>query len=634
MISPDSWDLGSAADDSGPNPTQPAQDHTPEDSNHSIDTRDSSLEIMTQPSVMLSSGSGEKVFVGNTAAISFLQFLQKTLERHIGRSGFTDAQESRRLFEAETVDTGSSHFYDRLSVEDKTAYIQYFFDTSNGLLDLYTWEEVCRLLNMESQTSTQGRSPTLSFLSPLESASLYLMVAIGAQCYGPTKDAVVWAAELFSYARKIAFAQMLESPSLDLVRVFLLMAFYMFGACRRNSAFMYLGCASRAADILGLHEAAQHKHMPASTRNARLRAAKSIRVFDVVCSSILGRSSSTPSLRPGHSSYVSDSTDDGSDVVYRALALGATYEIASVLDTAVKKSAEGELDTDTAESLVLALQQRSRNFPSILRKVNEDKSNSSRHTIIGNVHVSGAYYFSVILVTRQFLIQHIVPQLSDVSGPPQNHDLAGKAKVDQLADACIEAATFMAHMCHQVMRSGHLLGNMCILKAWIFATGLVLGFSLLVEDSSNASERRTAFLKSLQVLGELRHLSPQAEQYYNILSSFHQAIKAYKERTQRRKRASRGTLVDCVFLPEGTGDITEPEAITTQLPSPEMTMQDLSSVEWLENLPLDVLNDTEPMDPSLMGDSDVIMRMLWESERFALDYPAGMLPEADCTILC
>lgn len=60
MISPDSWDLGSAAEDSGPNPAQPVQDCTPEDSNHSIDTRGSSLEIMTQPSVMLSSGSGEK----------------------------------------------------------------------------------------------------------------------------------------------------------------------------------------------------------------------------------------------------------------------------------------------------------------------------------------------------------------------------------------------------------------------------------------------------------------------------------------------------------------------------------------------------------------------------------------------
>lgn len=196
----------------------------------------------------------------------------------------------------------------------------------------------------------------------------------------------------------------------------------------------------------------------------RLRAAKSIRVFDVVCNSILGRSSSTPSLRPDQSSYTTDGSSNAADVAYRAMALGATYEITAVLDTAVKRSAEDELDVDTAESLVLSLQQKSRNFPSVLRSSDNEGSTGSRHSIIGNMHVSGAYYFSVILVTRQFLIKHIVPQLSEGSGSFQHQDLAEKSKIDQLADACIEAATFMAHMCHQVMRSGHLLGNMCILK--------------------------------------------------------------------------------------------------------------------------------------------------------------------------
>lgn len=169
-------------------------------------------------------------------------------------------------------------------------------------------------------------------------------------------------------------------------------------------------------------------------------------------------------------------------------------------------------------------------------------------------------------------------------------------------------------------------------RAWIFATGLVLGFSLLVDDAADLPERRTAFLKSLHVLGELRHLSPQAEQYYGILSSFHQAIKAYKERSHRKKRASRGTLVDCVFLPDGTGDVNEHEAIATQLPSPEMTMQDISSADWLDSLSLDMSNETEPVDLTLMGDNDIIMRMLWESERYAMDYPAGMLPDMESNI--
>ena len=183
----------------------------------------------------------------------------------------------------------------------------------------------------------------------------------------------------------------------------------------------------------------------------------------------------------------------------------------------------------------------------------------------------------------------------------------------------------------QILHLGNRVTN-CFDRAWLFATGLVLGFSLLVEDVTNASERRTAFTKSLRVLGELRHLSPQAEQYYNILSSFHKAIKVYKERTQHKKRASRGTLVDCIFLPDVTNDINESEADAAQLPSPEMTMQDVSSGDWLDSLPLDTFNDPEPMDPLLMGDNDVIMRMLWESEKFALDYPIGMLPDADIDI--
>lgn len=62
---------------------------------------------------------------------------------------------------------------------------------------------------------------------------------------------------------------MLEDPTVNLVKAFVLMAFYMFGACRRNSAFMYLGVAAKSADILGLHAAAQHKLIPKAERDSR-----------------------------------------------------------------------------------------------------------------------------------------------------------------------------------------------------------------------------------------------------------------------------------------------------------------------------------------------------------------------------
>lgn len=160
----------------------------------------------------------------------------------------------------------------------------------------------------------------------------------------------------------------------------------------------------------------------------------------------------------------------GPEVTYKALALGASYEVAAVLDAAVAKSAEGALDAEAAEGFVLALQQCSRTFPSILRQPDNGGESNDRHVTLGNVHVAGTYYFSVILVTQHFLIQHVVPQLSGQAQIPpahhsgSTHETTGNVKITHLADACIEAATFMAQMCHQVMRSGSLMGNMCIVK--------------------------------------------------------------------------------------------------------------------------------------------------------------------------
>ncbi|KAJ4293701.1 hypothetical protein N0V90_008985 [Kalmusia sp. IMI 367209] len=440
-----------------------AHGHDGSELSYDNDTQNFSNEGMDQPPLMLSSVNGENVFIGNTAAISFLRFLQKTLEHHVGPSCFTNAKESEKLFEADTADVNQNPVYDGLSIDDKRTFVQVFLDASSGLLDLYSSEDISHLLGSYEPISPSKIPSTSQKLSSLETVSLYLMIAIGVQCRR-SKDDVTWAAKIFSYARKTAFDAMLENPSLDLVRAFLLMAFYMFGACRRNSAFMYLGVASKAADILGLHSSAQYKNLSQEVRKA------SLRVFDVICNSILGRPSSTPSLRAGHTSYVTDNTNISPEDTYKALALGASYELSAILNEAVTKSSEVGLDTAATEGFVLALRQRSRTFPPILRHHGDDDGFNSRHMTIGNVHVSGTYYFSVILVTRHCLIRHVVPLLSEqarVSARPHKGSVpttTEDAKVTHLADACIEAATFMAQMCYQVMKSGLLVGNMCILK--------------------------------------------------------------------------------------------------------------------------------------------------------------------------
>ena len=95
------------------------------------------------------------------------------------------------------------------------------------------------------------------------------MIAVGAQSYRSSPATIQSERFFFARGQRSAFDNMLENPSLELVRVFLLMSFYMLGACRRNAAFMYIGIAARAAAALGLHLNDSSDSTPASEKRRR-----------------------------------------------------------------------------------------------------------------------------------------------------------------------------------------------------------------------------------------------------------------------------------------------------------------------------------------------------------------------------
>lgn len=96
-----------------------------------------------------------------------------------------------------------------------------------------------------------------------------LVLAIGAQCRGLGPRDSAYASNLFTKGRIMSFEGMLCEPSVEMVAQFVLMAFYMLGACQRNAAFMYIGVASKAALALGLHRLDQYRDLPAD--EVRLR---------------------------------------------------------------------------------------------------------------------------------------------------------------------------------------------------------------------------------------------------------------------------------------------------------------------------------------------------------------------------
>ena len=65
---------------------------------------------------------------------------------------------------------------------------------------------------------------------------LYLVFAIGGQCRVSSPLSLNYSQRYFTRGQQIAFEGMLEDPSIRLIHSFLLMAFYLLGACRRNAA--------------------------------------------------------------------------------------------------------------------------------------------------------------------------------------------------------------------------------------------------------------------------------------------------------------------------------------------------------------------------------------------------------------
>ncbi|KAK1702624.1 hypothetical protein CaCOL14_011862 [Colletotrichum acutatum] len=575
----------------------------------------SSGKTVTPPGprpVMMYTCSGEKVFVGNASAIAFLQYLRGSL-RILG-PGFTISQGCHRMFEAQVPVQRTDDFSDDIEDAERKILVQRYLDASSGLLDLFDESDIEDLI-IQTQTSHTGSLRSNSTIHSGRLLCLYMMIAIGAQCRGQIGDAPK-AFRYFSEARKLSFEGMLSDPTLNTARGFVLMAFYMFGACRRNSAFMYLGVATKAASVMGLHMAEQFQSLSESERSLRSRVDKSIRLFDVVCSSILGRPTSVAPCRLRRSVSLHENR-------HRNLSVDAACTFATILNRIVDTlTEESELGMMRAQQFLDEIRRWSKELPTALRQRPKRGTAHSHHSqnreiAIGNIHVACTYYFGIILTTREFLIHHIMPKINKDTSLVDGHDDEGgeedEKSVAELSDACVDAAVFMAEMCADALDSRTIMGNMCILKAWLFAAGLVLGFSLLAPDVPQ--NRGKAFHNALRVLDFLGHLSPQAAQYHRLLTSFSQAIDSFKTNSPIEQHHTGAPYVEKLLSfnlaesPEThrTGEASQLRESIGHGRSPERSERASDAIADLSDQP-----DLLSFDPTASGGEDLMLSLLWD----------------------
>ncbi|KAJ4251839.1 hypothetical protein NW762_011136 [Fusarium torreyae] len=216
---------------------------------------------------MLLNLRGERVYIGGAASISFLQIVRNLVSQQIGPSAFSHNEKSDTMLEIESptaTGPGAEINATRLNQEQKQMYLRSYHAVTEALIHVFDASELESLLISDEDTN----SFTSTALPPLKQASVDLAIAIGAQCESLSSSRTIGQA-YFRKARSRAFEGFLEDPDIDMVRTFLLMAFYMLGECRRNAAFMYLGVAAKAALALGLHSRESYAAKPGLADQSR-----------------------------------------------------------------------------------------------------------------------------------------------------------------------------------------------------------------------------------------------------------------------------------------------------------------------------------------------------------------------------
>ncbi|EHA26956.1 hypothetical protein ASPNIDRAFT_130765 [Aspergillus niger ATCC 1015] len=266
--------------------------------------------------------------------------------------------------------------------------------------------------------------------------------------------------------------------------------------------------------------------------------------------SILGRPAATAALR--------SETDDG-PIRYTLLeghmsmGLVASYGVSRILEEIISSmySKEGA-SADLAESLLAKLKQWSDELPGpLVEPPNLDFDEPAARThIINNLHVACIYHFAVITATRPFLVSVLGVRLArlhnDSTDGASSDLLHEEAAHSNLATACIDSALYMIQTCSEVHRSELMLGNMCILKAFVFAAALVLGFSMFSRKEAEPSHER-AYGEALEILRVLSEQSAQAAHYYEILSCLGNAVTEQRRRLVQHSRQTKGRYVSKLF---------------------------------------------------------------------------------------
>ncbi|PLB34055.1 coma-domain-containing protein [Aspergillus candidus] len=532
------------------------EDHSGTTEQQAVDDRDGMAPV---PKVarLLQDGQGKFMYIGDSASLSFLQSVRRIVSASIGRCEFTEDNSRHSMLEAfqnsSTPQTGSL-VPPPCQDEAQRLANQYVLATS-PLLDLFDLDEFySRLVGWVDDPS--GDEDTVSSI-------FYLVMAIGAQASDIDQTS---AEQYFISGRQLAFSAFTETPSIYTIQSYVLISMYMLGACRRNGAFMNLGIALRAAYAVGIHRRDANALFCARERQAREHVWRSLRMMDLFLSSSLGRP-------PATSDFDYDAaTAAGTPLLSPEEQLSTTVVSLCHIFERILTEVYMKQVVSLRVADAISNQHRTwvRNLPSFLQPETQrqDDTQTERSTLAA-AHILGTYYWSIILLTRPFLIyriSHHVHRNRESTGTADSQSNS-TSRIALFADACVYSALRCLDLVDG-LHSQHtsLPRRLPFLINSVFNSAVVLGAAFFA-DYDNLLPLEDGMNKAERFLDLFVPHDPHACRFFQIVTYLRAAVTEYVRRRNRQWMERRSRQVDQLFGQVGPVKDKSPAAGTAIDPS-------------------------------------------------------------------
>lgn len=410
--------------------------------------------VIMDHSRLLRDQKGRFMFIGDSANLSFLREIRVVISDSQGSCSFVDDPLQSCMVEAipddnaKSFDPTSCETPPNISFSDACELVEQFFTCTSGLIDLF------------DEPSIMDELPGVFSTGPgnyLSRAIVYLVMAIGAQ--NLAQDTQSWAEVLFSRGRYLTAQYLTDDVSVQTAQLYLLTAVYLLGACRRNAAFICLGHAVRSAYALGVHQKSVSLLFPKTGQRERERLWNGIRAIDLFSSASLGRPSFTAETR-----QVGDSNDEY-----------ISNELYAILETVLNDVyGQRRVTSDLLTKIGARLRQWAAAF------TNKRGSLNQRIGLdLGEMHLRQTYYWTIMLLTRPFLVDRVAAHAQTVSATPGGpvQPCAATNPSRTLVHACVDSAIKTIALLEPLVGRDSVPKHLPVLINAAFHAALVVGLS-------------------------------------------------------------------------------------------------------------------------------------------------------------